>query len=93
MQRAMPTFVLIPGAGGDAWFWHRVVPELVSRGHDAVAVTLPAGDEAAGWTEYADAIVRAVGDRTDRSLGRPGTIGGRTPGRARRSATTWQGSA
>jgi pimeloyl-ACP methyl ester carboxylesterase len=68
MQRAMPTFVLIPGAGGDAWFWHRVVPELVSRGHDAVAVTLPAGDEAAGWTEYADAIVRAVGDRTDLTL-------------------------
>jgi len=21
-------FVLIPGAGGMAWYWHRVIPEL-----------------------------------------------------------------
>jgi pimeloyl-ACP methyl ester carboxylesterase len=61
----MTTFVLIPGAGGDAWYWHRVVPELESRGHDVVAVTLPAGDDTAGWTAYADAIVRAIGDRTE----------------------------
>jgi pimeloyl-ACP methyl ester carboxylesterase len=68
MQHAMATFVLIPGAGGDGWFWHRLVPELGWRGHDVVAVTLPAGDDAAGWAEYADAIVRAVGDRTDLTL-------------------------
>src|SRR5438093_12312826 len=61
----MTTFVLIPGAGGDGWYWHRVVPELESRGHDVVAVTLPAGDNTAGWTAYADAIVRAIGDRTE----------------------------
>jgi pimeloyl-ACP methyl ester carboxylesterase len=61
----MATFVLIPGAGGDAWYWHRVVPELETQGHDVVAVTLPAGDDGAGWTEYADAIVRAIGDRTE----------------------------
>jgi pimeloyl-ACP methyl ester carboxylesterase len=61
----MATFVLIPGAGGDAWYWHRVVPELETQGHDVVAVTLPAGDDAAGWTEYADAILRAIGDRTE----------------------------
>jgi pimeloyl-ACP methyl ester carboxylesterase len=61
----MATFVLIPGAGGEAWYWHRVVPELEARGHDAVAVALPAGDDAAGWTEYADAIVAAIGGRTE----------------------------
>ena len=30
------TFVLIPGAGGEAWFWHRLVAELERRGHAAV---------------------------------------------------------
>ncbi len=61
----MATYVLIPGAGGDAWYWHRVVPELTAHGHEVVAVTLPADDETAGWNEYAGAIVSAIGDRTD----------------------------
>jgi pimeloyl-ACP methyl ester carboxylesterase len=56
----MTTFVLIPGAGGQAWFWHRLVPELRSRGHDAVAVELPAGDDTAGLAAYADTVVEAV---------------------------------
>lgn len=60
----MATYVLIPGAGGDPWEWHRVVSEMESRGHDVVPVTLPAGDDAAGWAEYADATVAAIGDRT-----------------------------
>jgi pimeloyl-ACP methyl ester carboxylesterase len=59
------TFVLIPGAGGEPWEWHLLVPELETFGHDAVAVTLPAGDDRAGWSEYADAIVAAIGDRPD----------------------------
>jgi pimeloyl-ACP methyl ester carboxylesterase len=58
------TYVLIPGAGGDAWYWHLVVPRLQARGHDVVAVSLPAGDDAAGWTAYADTIVDSIGDRT-----------------------------
>ena len=37
----MSVFVLIPGAGGVAWYWHRVVLELEARGHEAVAVDLP----------------------------------------------------
>src|SRR5918998_5633999 len=53
------TFVLIPGAGGEAWYWHRLVAELKRRGHDAVAVELPAGDDGAGWAEYAAAVVRS----------------------------------
>lgn len=59
----MSTFVLIPGAGGDPWEWHQLAGELASRGHDAIAVRLPSGDERAGWAEYADAVAEAVGDR------------------------------
>lgn len=56
------TFVLIPGAGGQAWYWHRVVEEVRRRGHEAVAVGLPAADDAAGLTAYTDAVVAAIGD-------------------------------
>lgn len=59
----MATYVLIPGAGGRAWYWHRLIPEL--RGHDVVAVDLPADDDSAGLREYADTVVSAIGDRTD----------------------------
>ena len=58
-----PTFVLIPGAGGAAWYWHRVVAELERRGRDAIAVELPAGDDSAGLAEYADVVVEAIGSR------------------------------
>jgi pimeloyl-ACP methyl ester carboxylesterase len=61
----MATYALIPGAGGDPWEWHLVEGELVARGHDVVPVRLPAGDESAGWSEYADAVVEAIGDRGD----------------------------
>jgi pimeloyl-ACP methyl ester carboxylesterase len=57
-------FVLIPGAGGAAWYWHRVVPELQARGVDAVAVDLPGADPSAGLPEYTDAVVAAIGNRT-----------------------------
>jgi pimeloyl-ACP methyl ester carboxylesterase len=59
----MTTFVLVPGAGGSAWYWHRLVAELERRGHDAVAVDLPADDESAGLAAYADTVVTAIGDR------------------------------
>jgi pimeloyl-ACP methyl ester carboxylesterase len=59
----MATFVLVPGAGGGTWYWHRLVPELQARGHDAVPVDLPTGDETAGLAEYADVIVDTIGDR------------------------------
>lgn len=59
----MTTFVLVPGAGGQAWYWHRVVPELRARGHEAIAVDLPAADDGAGLAEYADVVVAAIGDR------------------------------
>jgi pimeloyl-ACP methyl ester carboxylesterase len=57
------TFVLIPGAGGQAWYWHRLVAELERRGHVALAVDLPADDDSAGLSAYADTVVAAIGDR------------------------------
>src|SRR5919106_3375830 len=61
----MATFALIHGGGGSAWDWHLVAPALRERGHDAVAVNLPSEDESAGWSEYTDTVVRAVGDPGD----------------------------
>jgi pimeloyl-ACP methyl ester carboxylesterase len=57
------SFILIPGAGGSAWYWHLVVPTLQERGHEAVAVELPAADDRAGLPQYADAVVRSIGSR------------------------------
>lgn len=58
----MTTFVLVPGAGGDVLFWHRLVAELERRGHRALPVELPAADESAGLQAYAEAVVRVAGD-------------------------------
>jgi len=58
------TYVLIHGGGGSAWDWHLLVPELRARGHDAVAMDLPSEDPSAGLSEYADAVVEVVGERT-----------------------------
>lgn len=54
------TFVLVPGAGGNASYWQRLVPELAGRGHRGLAVDLPAADPDAGLAAYADAVVGAV---------------------------------
>jgi pimeloyl-ACP methyl ester carboxylesterase len=59
----MTSFVLIPGAGGVAWYWHLVEPQLEAAGHEAIAVDLPADDERAGLNEYADRVVEAIGGR------------------------------
>lgn len=61
----MATYVLIHGAGDVGWYWHLVDAELRDRGHDVVAPDLPCEDESAGWSEYADTVIDAVGDRTD----------------------------
>src|SRR4030095_17068357 len=62
------TFILIPGAGGSAWYWHLVAPKLQQRGHEAVPVSLPASDNRAGLSEYAVAVVRAIGKRQHRRV-------------------------
>jgi pimeloyl-ACP methyl ester carboxylesterase len=61
----MATYVLIHGAGSYGWYWHRVEPELRRRGHDVVAPDLPCDDDSAGFSEYADTVVDAIGDRRD----------------------------
>jgi SAM-dependent methyltransferase len=59
------TFVLIHGSGDVRWYWHLVAGELRARGHEVVAPDLPCEDDSAGPEEYADAVVRAIGDRTE----------------------------
>jgi pimeloyl-ACP methyl ester carboxylesterase len=59
------TYVLLHGAGSTPWYWHLVEPELRTRGHDVVVVDLPCDDDSAGFPEYADAVVDAIGDRKD----------------------------
>jgi pimeloyl-ACP methyl ester carboxylesterase len=59
----MATFALIHGGGGSAWDWHLVAPELNRLGHEPIAVDLPSQDESAGWWDFADAVVEAVGPR------------------------------
>jgi pimeloyl-ACP methyl ester carboxylesterase len=58
------TYVLIHGAGGCAWYWHLVVDELARRGRAAVAMDLPCDDDSAGLAQYVDAVMQAVGERT-----------------------------
>jgi thioesterase domain-containing protein len=57
------TYVLIPGADGRAWYWHRLAPRLRERGHEVVAVDLPVADPAAGLEDYAAAVTKAIGER------------------------------
>src|SRR3954449_6961279 len=56
-------YVLIPGAGGGAWYWRRVVQHLNMLGRDVVAPDLPAADDGAGLRGYADVVAAAAGDR------------------------------
>ncbi|MEN3301780.1 MAG: hypothetical protein V7633_3838 [Pseudonocardia sp.] len=64
-RRRVTTFLLIPGAGGAGWYWHLVSAELSRRGHEPIAVDLPAADETAGWPEYSEASLAALGDRSE----------------------------
>jgi pimeloyl-ACP methyl ester carboxylesterase len=59
----MATFLLIPGAGGAAWYWHRVAPLLKEAGHEAIAVDLPGDDPEKGIDAYANIVVEAAGSR------------------------------
>jgi len=61
----MSTYVLIHGAGSDAWYWHLVAPKLRSLGHEVVAVDLPCDDATAGFEQYADVVVKAAATYDD----------------------------
>jgi pimeloyl-ACP methyl ester carboxylesterase len=81
-----PSFILIPGAGGMAWYWHRLAPLLEQAGCESIAVDLPADDADAGLNEYGDTVVRAVGKRSNVTLVAQ-SLGGSPP---RWCATAWQ---
>jgi pimeloyl-ACP methyl ester carboxylesterase len=61
----MATFVLVPGAGGMAWYWHRVAPLIHTAGHEAVAVDLPGDDRNSGLGAYTDVVIREIAKRSD----------------------------
>jgi pimeloyl-ACP methyl ester carboxylesterase len=73
----MSTYLMIPGAGGAGWYWHRVAPLLQAAGHQAIAVDLPAPDPAAGLPEYTEVTVAAAQGRDDVVLV-AGSLGGFT---------------
>ncbi len=55
----MTTFVLIPGAGGEASYWSLVAARLHASGDVAISPDLPADDPAAHLSDYADVAVAA----------------------------------
>ena len=61
----MASFVLVPVAGGMAWYWHRAVPLIRAAGHEPIAVELPGDDSQAGLAAYADIVIRAFAERSD----------------------------
>ncbi len=74
----MTTYVLIPGAGGEAWYWHLVVPLLEAQEHRAIAVELPASDPDAGLDAYVAAAIEAVGTPDDDAVVVGQSLGGFT---------------
>ena len=65
----MSSFILVPGAGGMAWYWHRVVSLIRAAGHNTVAVDLPSDDKrCAGLPTYTDIVVRAIAGQRDAIL-------------------------
>ena len=61
----MASFVLVPGAGGMAWYWHRAVPLIRAAGHEPIAVDLPGDDRHAGLAAYTEIVSRAIAERSD----------------------------
>ena len=63
MEDQMSTFVIIHGGGGTAAGWGLVSDALSNRGHDVVAMDLPCDDPSAGWPDYVESVVEAVGEK------------------------------
>jgi len=61
----MPTFVLIPGAGGHGAYWDRLVPALEQRGHAAVGVDIPEQEPGSTLADWAVHVERAAHGRDD----------------------------
>lgn len=63
-------YVLIPGAGGRAWYWHLIASRLSGRGHSVTAVELPADDDSKGLSDYAQTVLDVVARRAMSSSSR-----------------------
>jgi pimeloyl-ACP methyl ester carboxylesterase len=61
------TFVLVPGAGGNAGFWQFVEPLIEQGGYRSMAVSLP-NWPGATFADHADAIVAAAAAAGDVTL-------------------------
>jgi pimeloyl-ACP methyl ester carboxylesterase len=64
----MTRYVLVPGAGGAAWYWSRVAALLTQAGHEPHPIDLPGDDETAGLAEYVELICAAAGHEPDTVL-------------------------
>ena len=64
----MTRYVLVPGAGGAAWYWSRVASLLTQAGCQPHPIDLPGDDENAGLAEYVELICAAVGNEPDTVL-------------------------
>src|SRR4051812_37108187 len=84
---ASATFVLVPGAGGNASYWSRLVDELARRGNAAIAVDIPEDDPSLDLPRWAALVDAATPDGGD-AVGVFQSLGGflaplvRTPLRA-----------
>ena len=58
----MSIFVLVHGSCQNAWVWHKVIPELESLGHRALAMDLPLENANAGASDYSNAVINAIRD-------------------------------
>lgn len=58
----MATFVLVHGGYHGGWCFDGLVEALAAQGHRAIAPDLPIDDAAAGYEEYAAAVVDAMRD-------------------------------
>ena len=72
----MTTYLLIPGSDGNAWYWHLACPLLREKGHEVVAVDLPATDPTAGFDAYAGAVITAIDSRPDELIVVAQSLGG-----------------
>ncbi len=78
----MATYVLIHGAGDVAFYWHLVGAELRARGHDVVAMGLPAAvaPDSNGWPTLVTKVIDQALDfngwqREDlRAIGSPARV-------------------
>jgi pimeloyl-ACP methyl ester carboxylesterase len=60
MPSQIPTYVLIPGAGSDPWYWEMVAAHLRDRGCAVVTPELPVEDDTAGLAQYVAVIEEAI---------------------------------